>query len=120
MAIQIVRFKDGLDVISNVYDCNQEIELADPMIFQIRNSHLVLQHWLPLAVMKGDSVNVNKDDILCRMDPNDDFKEYYETTVDNLKKEITDIRNKKEPEEGLDVMEAIAELTMNKDNINIH
>mgnify|MGYP003345488440 CR=1 FL=1 len=124
MAIQIVRFKDGLDVISNVMDSTDsmnfgELELSNPMVFEIRNAHLVLKYWLPLAVLKHDRVNINKNDILCRMDPNDDFKEYYTNAVNEMKKELNDIKNKKDSEESLDVMEAIAELSVNK-NINIH
>ena len=125
MAIQIVRFKDGLDVISNVMDHSidsthhGEIELSNPMVFEVRNSNLVLQYWLPLAVLKEEKVNINKSDILCRMEPNDDFKEYYSSTIDALKKEIKEIKKKKNSEESSDVMEAIAELSVNK-NINIH
>ena len=119
MAIQIVRFKDGLDVITDVTQQSEQIELSSPMMFEIRNSNLVLQYWLPLAVLKEDKVMVNNNDILCRMEPNEDFKEYYLNTVDNLKKEIKNIKNKKDSEESLDVMEAIAELSGSK-NINIH
>ena len=123
MAVQIVRFKDGLDVIGNVIEHSidstkhGELELSNPMLFEVRNSHLVLQHWLPLAVIKGEKVDVNKNDVLCRMEPNDDFKEYYINTVKNLKKEIKEM--KKQKEAGVDVLEALTELNQNK-NINIH
>ena len=117
MAIEIIRFKDGLDVITDTFHGTNSIEIKNPMLFQIRNQNLVLQHWLPLSVIKGESTVVEKDNIMCIMEPNDDFKEYYENTVNVLKKELKTM--KEEKESGVDVMEAIAELETNK-NINIH
>ena len=76
MIVQILRLKDGSDVI-----CNMEsvapgiIELQLPMMFQLVNQNLVLQHWLPLAVMKGNSVMISVDEVICIMEPNEDFKE---------------------------------------------
>jgi hypothetical protein len=123
MTVQILRFKDGLDVICKAFVHDTEsllygkIEIESPMIFEIRNQNLVLQHWLPLAVMKSNKALVDRNDVLCTLEPNDDFKEYYINTVKNLKKELREM--KKERESGVDVMEAIAELATNK-NINIH
>jgi len=117
MAVQIIRLKDGLDVFCNANDILEEVELDNPMVFHLKNQNLVLQQWLPLAVIKSEKVSVNKTDILCRMDPNDDFKEYYTNTVKELKRELREIKNEKDA--GVDIMEALAELESNKD-INIH
>lgn len=117
MIVQIVRFKDGLDVITGINQDNNQVELSNPMMFQVKNSSLMLQNWLPLAVMKGDTVTVDKTEILCTMNPNDDFTEYYLNMVQDLKKEIKQM--KKERELGLDVVEAMAELETIKEN-NIH
>lgn len=91
MEIKIVRFKDGLDVIC---DCtsissptNDQYKIVDPMLFEIRGVNLMLQYWLPVAVMKDDFVYVNKEDILCTMDPNDDFAEYYVESLRRMKEE---------------------------------
>lgn len=118
MAVQIVRLKDGFDVITDTNYLEQEIQLKDPMIFHLKNQNLVLQQWLPLAVIKESKVTINKSEVLCVMEPNEDFKEYYVNTVESLQVELNNI--KKEKDEGTDVMEAIAELSMNKDTINIH
>ena len=113
MAIQIVRFKDGLDIITDTNYINNIVNLKDPMIFQIRNQNLVLQQWLPLAVIKQSNVTIDSSEILCTMEPNEDFKEYYVNTVKEMQVELKNI--KKEKDQGLDVMEAINELNLNKD-----
>jgi MinD-like ATPase involved in chromosome partitioning or flagellar assembly len=102
MTVQIVRFKDGLDVICNIdyKDLSDKVELFNPMIFEVRNTNLVMQQWLPLAVIKGNSVMIDNREILCVMDPNDDFAEYYEETVRKTnevlrkKEEISDDKEK--------------------------
>lgn len=118
MIIQIVRFKDGLDVICGTKDYGTKMELSSPMMFEIRNANLILQHWLPLSVMKGDSVSVDKSEILCVMSPNDDFSEYYSHTVEKMK-QVLENKNKESEEELKDVMEAFTELETSK-NILIH
>jgi hypothetical protein len=117
MAVEIVRLKDGLDVITDTNYLDDQVCLQDPMIFELRNQNLVLQQWLPLAVIKNSKVSIHKSEVLCTMEPNEDFKEYYMNTVENLQNELRNI--KKERDAGLDVVEAINELSMNKD-INIH
>jgi len=105
MTVQIVRFKDGLDVICNIdyKDLSDKVELFNPMIFEVRNTNLVMQQWLPLAVIKGNSVMIDNREILCVMDPNDDFAEYYEETV----RKTNEVLRKKE--ESSDDKEKIQE-----------
>jgi MinD-like ATPase involved in chromosome partitioning or flagellar assembly len=105
MTVQIVRFKDGLDVICNIdyKDLSDKVELFNPMIFEVRNTNLVMQQWLPLAVIKGNSVMIDNREILCVMDPNDDFAEYYEETV----RKTNEVLRKKE--EASDDKEKIQE-----------
>ncbi len=105
MTVQIVRFKDGLDVICNIdyKDLSDKVELFNPMIFEVRSTNLVMQQWLPLAVIKGNSVMIDNREILCVMDPNDDFAEYYEETV----RKTNEVLRKKE--ESSDDKEKIQE-----------
>jgi hypothetical protein len=109
MTIQIVRFKDGLDVVSQVNYINDEVELTNPMMFEIRNQNLLLQHWLPLAVMKQKFVTVPRTEILCTMDPNEDFTEYYETTVRKMNSVLV-TSDKEEAEELIEAMEELESL----------
>lgn len=97
MAIKIVRFKDGLDVICDCkYTKNDMVEITDPMLFEIRSVNLILQCWLPMAVIKDNKVEIEPENILCTMEPTDDFQEYYSSTIIKLKE-----ASKKEKEEEI-------------------
>jgi hypothetical protein len=117
MIVQIVRFKDGLDIITEIDYSDESVELSNPMMFSIKNGNLMLQHWLPLAVIKSDTVTVDKSEILCVMDPNDDFCEYYSTTVSKMKDILSPSEKKSENimEELKDVVEAMAEMETTRD-----
>ena len=118
MTIKIVRFKDGLDVITNLYyglgmddRPNGDVELTNPMMFEVRNSNLVMQHWLPLSIMKGEKVTIRKEEILCTFEPNDEFAEYYDNTVREMRKAVRE--SEKDPEMS-DMLEALAEINSTK------
>ena len=86
MAVKIIRFKDGLDVICNcLEEKDNKMVIENPMLFELRGINLVLQYWLPMAVIKSETVEVSLDGILCSMDPTDDFSEYYMSSVERMK-----------------------------------
>jgi len=86
MAVKILRLKDGLDIICDcIFEKDNKVVIDNPMLFELRGMNLVLQYWLPMAVMKGESVEMRMDNILCTMDPTDDFEEYYSMSVIRLK-----------------------------------
>ena len=86
MAVKILRLKDGLDIICDcIFERDNKVVIDNPMLFELRGVNLVLQYWLPMAVMKGESVEMRMDNILCTMDPTDDFEEYYSMSVIRLK-----------------------------------
>jgi hypothetical protein len=118
--IRIVRFKDGVDVIC-FYDRinNEEVELTSPMMFEIRNTNLQMVHWLPLTIMKTNSVVIEKNSILCTFEPADDFTEYYITVTDKLSSIDKDKFKQKDQEEVKEIMEALTELETIK-GIPIH
>jgi hypothetical protein len=111
MDIKIVRLKDSLDIICEyeiVPGTNElEVKLTNPMLFEIRHTNLALQHWLPLAIMTSNSVNIKTENILCTFEANEDFKEYYLNTVEDMEISIKKNINNTDKEE---MMEAIAEL----------
>lgn len=93
---KILRLKDGLDVISQVEFNNRTstVVLTYPMMFEIRGTNLALEHWLPIAVMKGRSVTLRLEEVICEMEVNDDFKDYYENTVKTMEVSIEELKNK--------------------------
>ena len=117
--IKIVRFKDGLDVVCHFnYTSSDEtmMELETPMMFEVRNTNLVMQHWLPLSLMKANTVKIKTEEVLCLIEPSDEFAEYYHETVTKMNRFV----NKKQTEEeNNQLMEALAELE-NMDESDIH
>ena len=117
--IHIVRFKDGIDVICVMEELDSfQIKITNPMMFQVRNSNLLLQHWLPVDIMKSDSVAINTEDVLCVFEPTDEFTEYYLNTVVKMA-EILKNRSKvkEEREEDLNVVEVLKEMESIKGNL---
>lgn len=125
MTVEIVRFKDGLDVITQL-DYKQDdhgkmngyAELTNPMMFEIRNQNLVMENWLPLAIMKNKTVVISNAEILCTMEPNEDFAEYYVNAVKQMNRTLNEVKNK-DVEDIQDMLEALAELETSN-GIKIH
>ena len=121
--VKIVRFKDGLDVICYFDSQNNEVvEVKEPMMFEVRNMNLVMQQWLPIAMIKENRASVKWEDILCVMEPSDDFKEYFHTTVEKVNASIQKKKNASTDEEKeyiLEVMSAMDEMDTTK-NLKLH
>ena len=118
--VKIVRFKDGLDVITTRTSLTKDlVELDNPMMFEVRNSHLILEQWLPLAVMEGDTVTIQTKEILCEMNPNSDFAEYYVETIRKLKRALRQEKDEPRDEDDMkDMLEALIQLETA--NVSIH
>ena len=121
--VKIVRFKDGLDVICYFDSQNNEVvEVKEPMMFEVRNMNLVMQQWLPIAMIKENRASVKWEDILCVMEPSDDFKEYFHTTVEKVNDSIQKKKNSSTEEEKdymMEVLSAMDEMD-NLKNIKLH
>ena len=116
MTIQILRLKDGSDIICDTDIKNTEtVELNYPMMFELVNQRLMLQHWLPQAAIKKQSVTIRISEIVCIMEPTDDFMEYYETAVNKLNSVV----EHQEEDDFNDIINAMDELENNK-GISIH
>ena len=116
MAIQILRLKDGSDIICDTDFKNADtVELHYPMMFEMVHNKLMLQHWLPLAAMKGTSVTIRISEVVCIMEPNDEFAEYYETAVNKL----VSVVEPTEEDQFNDIINAMEELESSK-GISIH
>ena len=117
--IKIVRFKDGLDVVCLLnYTSEDEsmMELETPMMFEVRNTNLVMQHWLPLSLMKENTVKIKTEEVLCLIEPSDEFAEYYHETVTKINRFVS---KKQTEEENHQLMEALSELE-HLDESDIH
>lgn len=121
--VKIVRFKDGMDVICFFDNLNTEVvDIIEPMMFEVRNMNLVMQQWLPIAMIKENRASVKWEDILCVMEPSDDFKEYFHTTVEKVNESIQrkkDASTEEEKDYMMDVMNAMDEMD-NLKNLKLH
>ena len=118
--IRIVRFKDGIDVISYYERLNiNEVELTSPMMFEIRNNNLQMIHWLPVTIMKSNSVVIHNDSILCTFEPASDFVEYFINVTDKLSSIDRESFTSKDKEEKKEILDALTELETSK-GIPIH
>ena len=121
--VKIVRFKDGMDVICFFDNLNTEVvDIIEPMMFEVRNMNLVMQQWLPIAMIKENRASVKWEDILCVMEPSDDFKEYFHTTVEKVNESIQKKKNastEEEKEYMMDVLNAMDEMD-NLKNLKLH
>jgi hypothetical protein len=95
MEIKIVRLQNGEDIVGTVLqkgytkdESNFYYEIGSPMTVLLdyngKYNELVMRHWLPVQISKENSVVLNGKDILCFVEPNEDFREYYENTVEKI------------------------------------
>jgi hypothetical protein len=84
--IKIVRLKNGEDIVGQLTANGiSAYDITEPMYvgleFQGRELGLVMKHWLPIQLIKKNETVLEKQDILCVIDPADDFCEYYVNTI---------------------------------------
>jgi hypothetical protein len=89
---QIIKLQNGTDLIANVaMNSAEEYVLEEPMEFNIDfrgrggESGLVMRHWLPVQLLKKNSISIKSKDVLSVMEPEDEFCEYYLNTVYKIK-----------------------------------
>ena len=86
--IQILRLKNGEDIIGNVVTFSDDYEIQEPMSVSIEyrgnQSGLVMNHWLPVQLIKRNEITIKNIDVLCVLEPADEFTEYYMNTVEKI------------------------------------
>ena len=128
--IKIVRLKDGLDVICILEKTSGgNYILISPMMVDVQDTgkklNLVMQHWLPTAIIKENRVSINPENILCFMEPEDNFREYFRVTVEKYNQMKNGVMNPDENSEEIsdeeldEIMTALEEFKTGKD-IRLH
>lgn len=124
--IKIVRLKNGEDIVgqltaNGVY----AYDIAEPMSvgLELRGGHelgLVMRHWLPIQLIKKNETVLEKQDILCVIEPADEFCEYYINTT----KKIQDLLKAKKLVDNMtddEIQEALQEFeNLNYDGTALH
>ena len=114
--VKIMRLVTGEDIICNVYKISSESYcVTDPMMlivkFKGRNSSVIMEHWLPVEVIKSNEVLINPRDVITFIEPKESLSEYYTNLVEKLHRTI-EKRNQIENmdlDEMIDIMEALEE-----------
>ena len=113
---QIIKLQNGTDLIANVaLNSAEEYVLEEPMEFNIDirgrgESGLIMRHWLPVQLLKKNSISIKTKDVLSVMEPEDEFCEYYLNTVYKIKellkaKSLVDDMDDDEIQEMIDEFE---------------
>lgn len=89
--IKILRLQNESDIICSLEEIrNGEYVVSDPMYFEIQNkgaiTHIIMDFYLPVQLLEKNEVILTEKDIMFKVNPSDDFKEYYMNSVENLKK----------------------------------
>jgi hypothetical protein len=88
---QIIKLQNGEELIANVdlSTTGTSYVLEEPMKFWIdyrNNNSLVIQHYLPVQLIKENKISINVKNILTIMSPTEDFVEYYYHTIEKIKR----------------------------------
>ena len=118
--IQVVKLNNGDDLIANVSPSGLDAyNLDEPMLFGIdfrgHEGQLVMKHYLPVQLLKSNSLTIKSKDILSFLEPDGEFAEYYNTTVSKMRHLLNARDSLEEPEAGLDelMLEAFQDLEVN-------
>lgn len=114
--VKILRLVTGEDIICNYYKVSSDsYVITDPMMlivkFKGRNSSVIMEHWLPVEVIKNNEVLINPRDVITMFDPKESLAEYYINLVYKLHRTIEkrkQIENL-DLDEMVDIMEALEE-----------
>ena len=116
--IQIIRLKNGEDIIGEVLTDTGDYEIQEPMSVSIEHrgnqSGLVMNHWLPVQLINRNQTIIKKEDVLTTFLPNDEFAEYYANTVERLAR-LMKVREEVDQMSDDEISEIMEDLVDDKD-----
>ena len=86
----MIRLINGTDIIANVqFTTDSTYILNEPMEFEFTEEkgedQLYIRHYLPIKMIKQNSVEIDSFNVLFSIIPDDEFTEFYINTVSKLK-----------------------------------
>ena len=86
--IKIVRLKNGEDIVGQITNVDDAYDVIEPMTVDVeyrgKEPGLVMRHWLPIQLVKYNEITIKQTDVLCVLEPSEDFAEYYMNTVEKV------------------------------------
>jgi hypothetical protein len=108
--IRLIRLQNGDDIIASFEIVDTIVKISEPMLVQMHHqgTHmgLILQHWLPIQLIKKNETILQPKDIICVVEPNDQLITYYTNTVEKIKR-LFDARDMGDEEGIEEEMESI-------------
>jgi len=116
--IKMVRLQNGEDIIGTISSNTSGVyNVSHPMVVEITSRNgmpiLGMTHWLPVQLVKTNEVTLTDKDILCMIEPSEDFIEYYNNTVEKISELLKAKKIIKEKLEEPDSFEEDIEEIMN-------
>ena len=114
--IKIVRLKNGEDIVGQIVSLKDSYDVIEPMTVDVeyrnKEAGLVMRHWLPVQLIKHNEINIKTNDVLCLLDPSEDFAEYYVNTVEKIHDllKAKNLVDELDDDEVNDIMDALDEL----------
>jgi hypothetical protein len=122
--IKIVRLKNGEDIVGQLYDIEDSYDVIEPMTVDVeyrgKEAGLVMRHYLPIQLVKHNEVTIKQSDVLCIMEPSEDFAEYYVNTVEKIHNllKARNLVDELDDDEVNDIMDALEELEQNGNTLH--
>ena len=92
--IKILRLQDGLDIICEHTYMSGINVVKNPMVvfldYEEDEPELVMQHWIPIDLVKKNETAIFNADILCTFEPTEALVEFYQTNIESL---VMDTKN---------------------------
>ena len=89
--VKLIRLKTGEDIISYIEKHEPgTVILRSPMVVIVKmnmrteNQTVLMDHWLPITVIKDNEAIIDASEILTMVDPTSEFSEYYVDAVITL------------------------------------
>ena len=124
--IRLIRLQNGDDIIASFEIEDTIIRISEPMLVEMhhRGTHmgLILQHWLPIQLIKKNETILQAKDIICVVEPNDELTQYYINTVDHIKNLFAgkDDLDEDELEDEMESISMAMEELQEDNNVVIH
>jgi len=123
--IKIIKLQNGEDIVGTVTANGvQYYDVEEPMLFEIdyRGNHsgLVMRHWLPVQLLKKNQIQLKIQDVLCILEPDEEFSEYYLHTVEKIKRllKAKDSVNEMSDEEIQEIVDELTTIRQGNDTIH--
>jgi len=79
-----------------------------------------MRHWLPVQLLKKNHIQLNVHDVLCVLEPDEEFSEYYVNTVEKIKR-LLEAKNSVNNMSEEEIQQIVDEYNiMNQGNDTLH